>query len=150
MILVREEDRLQAERKRKKLLFSYVAIAVVYAVVALSLLFLSPDAYRLYLVTIAFGFYSIFFFSVAYDDATKMSRLLDKIDRALSEKEYGVFVKEEESKTIEGVLMRILLFRVRDDLREVRCLSPEFRGEEGRQYLLELRCGVLVEIGGDE
>ncbi|MBO7390857.1 MAG: hypothetical protein J6U39_05365, partial [Clostridia bacterium] len=72
MIFIREEDRVAAEGRRKRLITIYIAIACLFVLAALLLLFLSPDAYKPYMavtivITIAFGCYSVFFFSVQYD-----------------------------------------------------------------------------------
>ena len=150
MILLKETDGILAERRKKKFLILYIAIACAYAAVALLLLFLSPDGYLPYMIgdillTIAFGFFSIFFFTVLYDEAGKRSRLYDKVLSALSEREYGVFLKEEEPKTVDGVSMRVLLFVVAGTERELHCLSKEIAFEKEKKYLLEIRAGVLTE-----
>ena len=152
MILIREEDRDEAERRKKKLLVLYIVTACLYAASALLLLFLSPDKYLSFMIadmvlTIAFGCWSVFFFSVMYDLAVKRNRLLDKVLSALAEREYGVFLKEESPMTYEGLEMRILTFRVRDDERVVHLLQGEISLTEGKKYLLEIHAGVLVEIG---
>ena len=153
MILVGEGDRVAAERRKKRLLAVYIAVACLYVAAALLILFLSTDRYTQFLIaeiaiTTALGFYSVYFFSVAYSDAVKRSRLLDKVMTVLSEKEYGVYLREEDRMTLDGVEMRILLFSIRDTEREVRVLQGELTLREGDKYLLEMRAGVLVEIGG--
>ena len=153
MILIREEDREAAERKKKILLFLFIALACLYVAAALLLLLLSPDDYLPFLIadiviSIAFGWYAVYFFTVSYDYAVKNSRLLDKVLAALPHKEYGVYLREEEKKTIEGIEMRIFLFSVEDTEREVRVLNEGLSLEEGKTYELETHCGVLVVIGG--
>ena len=152
MTLIREEDRRQAERLRKKLLAIYIVIACVYLVSVLLLILLSPDAYKPFMVgtivlTIAFGWYSIFFFSVQYDLVRKREKVLDKVLAALPEKEYGIFLKELDAMTYEGVEMRTLRFRVIDDERDIHILLGEIALDEGGKYELEIHSSVLVEIG---
>ena len=152
MILVREEERRDAESKKKKMLFAYILVACVYVAAALLLLFLSPDRYLPFLIgnialSIAFGFFSIYFFTVGYDLAVKRSKLLDKVASALAERNYGVFLREEERMTVEGLEMRVLLFEVGEDEREVHVFESEQAFERGKKYLIEVRCGVLTEIG---
>ena len=151
MILVREEERKEAERKRKKMLFAYILVACVYAATALLLLFLSPDRYLPFLIgnvvlTVVFGFFSIYFFTVGYDLAAKRAKLLDKISSALAERNYGVFLREEERMTVEGLEMRVLLLEVGEDEREVHVFESKQAFERGKKYLIEVRCGVLTEI----
>ena len=152
MILIREEDRQQAEQKRKRLLALYIVVACVYAATALLLLFLSPDAYKPYMaativITIAFGCYSVFFFSVQFDVISKRYRLLDKVINALPEKEYGVFLQESDPLTFEGIEMRVFRFLIKGDERDVHLTEGSISPKEGRTYLLEIRAGVLTEIG---
>ena len=152
MILIREEDRAQAERRKKRLLSIYLAIACVFVAAALLLLFLSPDEYTPYMaVTIvlsaAFGCYSVFFFSVQYDVAKKRFNVLEKVLFALPEREYAFFVKELEKLTYEGIEMRTLRFRVLGDERDVHLLQGDICLTEGEEYEIEIRAGVLYEIG---
>ena len=151
MILVREEESIRAERKKNRMLTAYIAVACVYAAVALMLLFLSPDHYTLWLIgdillTVAFGSGSIYFFTITYDGALKRSKLLGKISSALEEKEYGIFLSEEEKMTVDGVEMRILLFNVRGTERELHVYESDLSLESGVKYYLVLRGGVITEI----
>ncbi|HAE88532.1 MAG TPA: hypothetical protein DCG79_01520 [Clostridiales bacterium] len=151
MILVREEERDKAEQGKKKLLAVYITVACLFVAVALLLLFLSPDGYKPYMIgdillTIAFGFYSVFFFSVQFDHTVKEYRLLDRVFAAHPEKEYGVFLGEKEVRTYEGVEMRTLLFRVLGSERDIRLFQGEPALKEGEKYLLMIRAGVLTEI----
>lgn len=152
MILVREEERDKAEKAKNRLLAVYIAIACSFVAAALLLLFLSPDDYRPYMIgtifiTIAFGFYSVFFFSVQFDCALKRYRLLEKVLGALPEKEYGVFLGEDDPLTYEGVEMRTLRFEVLGSERVVHLLQGDLSLQSGTKYLLEIHAGVLVEIG---
>ena len=152
MILIREEDRLQAEGRQKKQLILYVAVACAYVAAALLMLFLSPEGYKPLMVltiilTVAFGWYTIFFFSVQYDLAVKRARLLGKVLSALPEREYGVFIKEVDVMTYEGVEMRTLRFRVLDSERDIHLLQGELSLKEGEKYEIEIHSSVLVEIG---
>ncbi len=154
MILIREEERDIAERKKKKLFALYVAIACVFVAAALLLLFLSPDGYKPYMaVTIvlsaAFGCYSVFFFSVQYDLAVKRYRLLEKVFSALPEREFAVFLSEGETITYEGIEMRTLLFEIGGTEREVHLLQGVADLTVGNKYLIEIHAGVLVEIGDE-
>lgn len=151
MILIREEDRAQAEGKRKRLLTIYIAIACVFLIAALLLLFLSPDEYKPYMavtivISIVFGCYSVFFFSVQYDLVKKRSRLLEKVLSALPEREYAVFLKELDIITYEGLEMRTLRFMILGSERDVHIYQGEFSLEKGARYLVEIRAGVLYEI----
>jgi len=152
MIFIREEDWIEADRRKKRLLYAYIVTACLYVAAALALLFLSPDKYRLYLIgdillSIVFGFGSIYFFTIIYDFARKRSKMLGKITGALGEKEYGVFLREEDKMTLEGLEMRVLLFRIRADERELHVFENDFTFETGKKYMLETRCGVITEIG---
>ena len=152
MILVREEERARAEQSKKKLLAVYIGVACLYVAAALLLLFLSPDGYVPFMiadiiVTIAFGCYSIFFFSVQYDYALKKYRLLEKVFSAIPEKEYGVFRREAEPITYEGVMMRTLCFEMLGNERAVHVTEEQLALTKGQKYLLEIHAGVLVEIG---
>ena len=151
MILVREEEREQAEQRKKRLLASYIVVACLYVAVALLLLFLSPDGYKPYMIvtivlSIAFGFYSVFFFSVQYDCAVKKYRLLNKVFSALPEREYGIFVMEIEPITYEGEEMRVLRFNILGSERDVHLFNGGLSLREGEKYLLEIHAGVLVEV----
>ncbi|HCJ01262.1 MAG TPA: hypothetical protein DIC18_03485 [Clostridiales bacterium] len=151
-MLVKDEDRVAAERKKKQLLILYIVIACVYVAGALLLLFLSSDSYIPFMVgdivlSIAFAWYSIFFFTVQFDYQVKWCRLMNKVTGALVESVYGVFVKEEARKTIEGVEMRILIFQVRDSERELHLLREDATFEKGKKYLLVTQASVIVEIG---
>lgn len=152
MILVREEDRAQAERAKKKSLTIYITIACLFVVTALLLLFLSPDRYKPFMavtiiLSIAFGCYSVFFFSVLYDCILKRYRLLEKVFSALPEKEYALFVKETDVMTYEGIEMRTLRFLILGNERDVHLLQGEVSLIEGARYALEIHAGVIVEIG---
>ena len=152
MILIREEDFREAEARKKKLLKLYIVIACVYAVSALLLLFLSPDRYTIcmiadILLTIAFAFYSIFFFTVSYDLAVKRYRLLDKVLSALSEREYGIFMREDAAMTYEGLEMRTLCFVIQGSERIVHLLQGDVSLAQGTKCALEIHAGVLVSIG---
>ena len=149
MILIRDEERKQAEDKKRKMLSAYVAIACVCVAAVLLLLLLSPDRCVPFLVgdivlSIAFGFYSIYFFTVSYDLAVKRSKLLDKIAAAMPERHYAVFLREEERMTVEGLEMRILLFKVRGDDRELHVFESEQTFEAEKKYLLEVHSGVIT------
>ena len=151
MILIREEERSAAERTKKKMLTVYIAAACIYVAAALLLLFFSSDHYTIWMIadillTIAFGFGSVYFFTVVYDLAVKRSKLLDKIASALEEREYGVFLREEEKMTVECVEMRVLLFQVRGVERELHVYEGECSFETNKKYLLVVRCGVITEI----
>lgn len=151
MILVREEDFLRADNKRKRLLASYIVIACLFVAAALLLLFLSPDEYVPYMVgtillSVTFGFYSIFFFSVWFDAVKKRSKILDKVLSALPEREYGVYIKELDVMTYEGVEMRTLRFSILGDERNVHYLQGDFPLVQGETYEIEIRAGVLYEI----
>ena len=153
MILIREEDLTQAERRKKRQLTVYIAIACLFVVAALLLLFLSPDRYQPYMaativLSVAFGCYSVFFFSVVYDEIVKRCRLLAKVLSALPEREYAVFVKETDVLTYEGLEMRTFRFLVRGDERDVHLYSGDISLSEGKEYVLEIRAGVMYEIGG--
>ena len=152
MILVREEDRLQAETKRKRLLITYIAVACLFVAAVLLLFLLSSEEYKPFmvvtiLISIAFGWYTIFFFSVQFDFARKREHLITKVLSALPEREYGVFVKELDSMTYEGVEMRTLRFRVLDSERDIHLLQGEISLKEGEKYEIEIRSSVLAEIG---
>lgn len=152
MILIREEERENAEKRKNRLLAVYIVVACLYVAAALLLLFLSPDGYKPYMVvtiviSIVFGFYSVFFFSVQYDCVVKKYRLLNKVFSALPEREYGVFVKETEPLTYEGVEMRVLRFNVLGNERDIHLFKGELSLREGEKYLLEIHAGVLVEAG---
>ena len=151
MIFIREEDRVAAEGRRKRLLTIYIAIACLFILVALLLLFLSPDAYKPYMavtivLTIAFGCYSVFFFSVQYDFAKKTARLLEKVLSALPEREYGVFLKELDSLTYEGIEMRTFRFLLPNGERDVHHYQGNISLREGERYIVEIRAGVLYEL----
>lgn len=151
MIFIREEDRVAAEGRKKRLLTIYIAIASLFVIAALLLLFLSPDRYQPYMavtivLTIAFGCYSVFFFSVQYDFAKKTDRLLDKVLSALPEREYGVFIKELDSLTYEGIEMRTFRFLLPDGERDVHHYQGDISLKEGVKYIVEIRAGVLYEL----
>ena len=150
MILVREEEREIAERKKKRLFALYVIIACLFVTAALLLLFLSPDGYKPYMIvtivlSIVFGCYSVFFFTVQYDLAVKRYRLLNKVFSALTEREYGVFQGEADEVTYEGVEMRTLRFKIIGTDRDVHLLQGDVTFVPGGKYLLEIHAGVLVE-----
>ena len=151
MIFIREEDRVAAEVRRKRLITIYIAIACLFVLAALLLLFLSPDAYKPYMavtiiITIAFGCYSVFFFSVQYDFAKKSARLLDKVLSALPEREYGIFLKELDRLTYEGIEMRVFRFLLPDGERDVHHYQGDASLKEGVKYIVEIRAGVLYEL----
>jgi len=156
MTFVREEERGAAEKRKKTLLAVYIAVAAVYVAAALLLLFLSPDGYVPYLVgdivlTVSFGFYSLYFFTVAYDFAVKKCKLMEKMLSALPEREYGVFIAEEDAITTDGILARTLLFDIRGVERSVHLFSDEVSLEKGKTYSLEIRAGILTALeNGDE
>ena len=83
MILITEQERDREEQKRKRYLLFYIVSACVYVAASLLLLFLSPLKYKGYLVgdillSILFGFFSIFFFTVAYAFVKNRSHLFEK------------------------------------------------------------------------
>ena len=152
MIFLTEEDRLQAERKKKRLFILFIAVTCVFVAAALLLLLRSTDRYLPFMIadiviTVAYGWFAVYFFTVAYDFAVKNSRFLDRVLGALPEKEYGIFLREEEKKTIDGVEMRIFLFSIRETEREVRLYQGEVTFEQGKKYLLKMQCGVLIALG---
>ena len=63
------------------------------------------------------------------------------------EKEYGVFLREEDVLTIEGLEMRVLFFLVRGDERELHVFESNLSLERDKKYLLEIRCGMITGIG---
>ena len=152
MILVTEEERAQEERKKKRYLLLYVVIACVYVAGSLLLLFLSPNEYIPFLLgdiflSIDFGVFSVFFFTVAYAFVKSRSGLFNKVLAALPEREYARFLKKGDTITEDGVEMRKYHFLIREDEREVRAFPEDLPLEEGKRYLVEIRAGVLVEIG---
>ena len=152
MIFRFEEARDAAERRKKTLLTVYIVVAIAFVAAVLLLLFLSTDHYTPFmigdiLISIAFGFYSIWFFTVQFDCAVKRYRFLNKVVNALQEREYGVFLREEDEMTIDGVEMRILLFDVFGAERELHLFESDFSLEKDRKYILVMRGSVLVEIG---
>jgi len=152
MILIREEERAEAERRKKRLLIAYVAAACLFVAASLLLLLLSPVRYKLFLLgdillSILFGFGSIYFFTIVFDFVSKRSKLLDKLAAAMTDKEYGVFLREEDKMTVEGLEMRVVYFLIRSDERELHVFESEVSFEKEKRYLLEIRCGVITSIG---
>ena len=151
MIFGYEEECAQAEKVKKKLLTVYIAVAAAFVAAVLLLLFLSTDHYTPFMVanillSIAFGFYSVWFFTVKYDFAVKRYRFLNKVSNALEEKEFAVFLKEEEMMTIDGVGMRILLFDILGTVREAHLFESNFAPEQNKRYLIVMRAGVIVKM----
>ena len=151
MIFGYEEECAQAEKVKKKLLTVYIAVAAAFVAAVLLLLFLSTDHYTPFMVanillSIAFGFYSVWFFTVKYDFAVKRYRFLNKVSNALEEKEFAVFLKEEEMMTIDGVGMRILLFDILGTVREAHLFESNFAPEQNKKYLIVMRAGVIVKM----
>ena len=151
MIFGYEEECAQAEKVKKKLLTVYIAVAAAFVAAVLLLLFLSTDHYTPFMVanillSIAFGFYSVWFFTVKYDFAVKKYRFLNKVSNALEEKEFAVFLKEEEMMTIDGVGMRILLFDILGTVREAHLFESNFAPEQNKKYLIVMRAGVIVKM----
>ena len=149
MQIVGAEDLKAAESARKRLTVLYAVICPLYLAAVLTLFFLSPHEYTWYLVgnillTLAFGVYSVYFFTVRFFDARSYEKYIERVVNALSVKEYGVFLRREGTVTKEGVRFEALIFMVRGDEREVLTVKRDLPFAVGEKYVLETRCGVLT------
>jgi len=149
MQIVGAEDLKAAAAVRKRLIALYSAICPIYLAVALTLFFLSPHAYTWYMVgnillTMLFGGYSVYFFTVRYFDARSYEKYVERVVNAISSKEYGVFLRSEGNVTKEGVPFEALIFTVRGDEREVLSMKRDLSFRAGEKYVLEMRAGVLT------
>ena len=149
MQIVGAEELQAATALRKRLIALYLALCPLYLAAALLLLLLSPHAYTWYMVgdillTMAFGGYSVYFFTVRYFDARSYEKYLDRVINAFSAKEYGVFLRSEGAVTKEGVVFESLIFTIRGDERELLTFRKGLAFEVGRKYNLESRAGVLT------
>ena len=149
MQIVEAEDLKAATTLRKRLIAFYSAICPLYLASVLLLLLLSPHAYTWYMVgnillTMLFGGYSVYFFTVRYFDARSYEKYLERVLNALYVKEYGTFLRSEGTITKDGVTFEALIFAIRGDERELLSFRKGLSFEAGRKYDLEFRAGVLT------
>ncbi|MBO7390288.1 MAG: hypothetical protein J6U39_02480, partial [Clostridia bacterium] len=71
---------------------------------------------------------------------------LDKVLSALPEREYGIFLKELDRLTYEGIEMRVFRFLLPDGERDVHHYQGDASLKEGVKYIVEIRAGVLYEL----
>ncbi len=149
MQVVEEKELSAASSRRKKLFAIYLALAAAFLAAVLLLFFFSKHDYAPYLVgnvllTMGFGFYSVYFFTVRYFDLRKYEKYLERVLSALPVKEYGVYLRSEGNVTKEGVVFEALIFRIRGDERKICSFKKELSLSSGVEYLLETRAGVLT------
>lgn len=150
MQIVGEEDLKAAVSARKRLGALYAALCPLYLAAVLVLFFLSPHAYTWYMVgnillTLLFGGYSVYFFTVRFFDARCYEKYVERVVNAISAKEYGVFLRREGTVTKEGVSFEALIFTVRGDEREILSVKRDLPFTAGEKYVLEVSAGVLTK-----
>ena len=150
MRLISQEDLARTTARRKKERNIFLLLTVLYVAAALTLFLLSSHEYTWYMVgdvalSIVYGFYAVYFFTVRYFDVRSLEKYTEKALSAMSEKEYGVFLREEGPVTKEGVTFLSCIFEVLGDEREICLLVREVPFAAGERYVLTIAAGVLVE-----
>jgi len=151
MQIIEEQDLVKATSARRKLQTIYWAITPVYIATVLILFFFSSHEYLWYLVgnvllSLAFGCYSVYFFTVKYFDAKSYEKYLERVLSAMSSKDYGIFLRSEGSVTKEGVRFESLIFSVRGDEQQYLSFIEGLPLEEGENYLIVGQAGVLTRF----
>lgn len=124
------EQAQQAEKKRRSMLFVFCALSACFLAAVLLLLFLSAEQYAVnltanILLTVAYGWYAVWFLNVAYRDARMRCKLCRSMANALPQKEYLVFCGEGAPRSYQGVEMYELHFADQSgNPRQVMSFAP--------------------------
>ena len=146
------ETLLSAEKARtKKKTEIFVGFAVVWAGVSVAILLLSKGKDYLWymiadmLLSVAFGWYAVWFFTNPYRDSKNLERLLKTMLASAEVKESGVVEKVAEH-TKEALFLYCVTVKTSDGERDLSLL-PDMPNdiEEGKSYLFTTRANVIVD-----
>lgn len=158
MVLLSPDNELrEAEGKRNALLGIYAALTVVFAAAVMLLLLSSGLQYLLpmtinILLTLLYGWYSVWFWNVVFRSADCRLRLARSMAKAVPGREYLTWQSEGERRSYRGVLLYEETFSTPDGkMRQIMSPCPLALP----QTLLEVTvcAGVLCdwrEVSADE
>ena len=138
------------QKNKERSLFIFLILSVCWLTITLSLLLISKRPYLVYLlinilITILYGFYGVYFFSIIYKLKKETVNFLKKIDNGIIEKEYAVYVKKLEDEKIGNLVIHVYMFNSLDGKeRKLRCFDNiEFNNGK---YYLETKLDYIISF----
>lgn len=107
------------KKKTKSLLF-YSLICSCFLLISITLLLFSKRPYFFYLVisiiiTIIFGFYSVYYFTITFKQLNEELSLINKIDNSVINKEYAYFDDIIDIKYYKNFTIYVYSFKLLDN-----------------------------------
>ena len=138
------------QRNKERSLFIFLILGVCWLTITLSLLLISKRPYLIYLliniiITILYGFYAVYFFSIIYKLKKETVNFLKKIDNGIIEKEYAVYFKKLDDEKIGNLVIHVYMFNSLDGKeRKLRCFDNiEFNNGK---YYLETKLDYIISF----
>ena len=137
--------------KNKELsLFIYFVIAILYLTITIIVLLLSKRPYLIYLIidivlSILFGFYSVYYFSIILKIKKETVLFLKKLDNGNLNKEYAIFNRKLDDEIIGNLPIYVYMFHTLDGKeRKLRCIDNICFGD--KKYYIETKLDYIVSF----
>jgi len=138
----------QTRNKRKKLLALYVSVSVLWLVLCVCNLLFSKENYTPYLITnivltIFYGWFSVFFFTVSFASVNALCKLQKAMCNATEKEEILTFEEEKEDRTQNTLILKVYSFTAEKSKRELLSFTP-ILFEKGTTYRLCTLKNIIV------
>ena len=137
------------KKKTKSLLF-YSLICSCFLLITITLLLFSKRPYFLYLVisiiiTIIFGFYSVYYFTITFKQLNEELSLINKIDNSVANKEYAYFDDTIDIKHYKNFTIYVYNFKLLDN--EIKKYYSFLKIEKtDKKYYIESKLNYIVSF----
>ena len=137
------------KKKTKSLLF-YSLICSCFLLISITLLLFSKRPYFFYLVisiiiTIIFGFYSVYYFTITFKQLNEELSLINKIDNSVINKEYAYFDDIIDIKYYKNFTIYVYSFKLLDN--EIKKYYSFLKIEKtDKKYYIESKLNYIVSF----
>ena len=137
------------KKKTKSLLF-YSLICSCFLLISITLLLFSKRPYFVYLVisiiiTIIFGFYSVYYFTITFKQLNEELSLINKIDNSVINKEYAYFDDIIDIKYYKNFTIYVYSFKLLDN--EIKKYYSFLKIEKtDKKYYIESKLNYIVSF----
>lgn len=137
------------KKKTKSLLF-YSLICSCFLLISITLLLFSKRPYFIYLVisiiiTIIFGFYSVYYFTITFKQINEELSLINKIDNSVINKEYAYFDDIIDTKYYKNFTIYVYNFKLLDN--EIKKYYSFLKIEKiDKKYYIESKLNYIVSF----
>lgn len=137
-------------KKKKKSLLFYSLICSCFLLISITLLLFSKRPYFIYLVisiiiTIIFGFYSVYYFTITFKQINEELSLINKIDNSVINKEYAYFDDIIDTKYYKNFTIYVYSFKLLDN--EIKKYYSFLKIEKiDKKYYIESKLNYIVSF----